>query len=55
MPPSSLKKPQELIEKEGKIAGLIKQAALCIFLVSAPQDSFLAISYVRVISISWCS
>lgn len=55
MYPSSLKKPQEQIEKEGKIAELIKQAALCIFPVSAPQASSLTISYVREISTPWCN
>lgn len=43
-----------MIEGESKKSGLIKYAALCIFPISALQDSLLAISYVRVISICWC-
>lgn len=42
-----------MIEGEGKRSGLIKYAALCIFPISALQDSLSATSYARVISLFW--
>jgi len=44
-----------MTEGEGDKSGLIKYAALCIFPISDPQGSLFAISYVRVISICWCT